>query len=1165
MESLDQQQPAEGEGNRKGEAALAKPDSNDSEKQSHSDNGKVGSGDTADANGEDGDPEPPPAVVEEPSFLLDDTATNDTSKPPPTTTLEDDLPNENQPPPLDIISASLSNHGINHDNHNDDHNGIGNMNARKPSSVQTHLEDQDLPIMMTTTPSLINESGGRDEDDERMDDSRMAHDDNDNDANGSSSMPPPRFVPGPLREEQTLKEKLVDRERQRRKEAERARLKRQFALTSSNNDGGGMAFDNNVVAGSGAALSTTGAVLRENGSIAGTVGEESIRSIPYLEDSQSNHNHHNHRNPGGDQTPQQLGYTMERFLLERDANAKDNPIRITTSITEVAALAAGMDKKSTSNSDHSESNINNNNHGKKHDNNNAENSNNINVIREEIIEGESNTALVMERFLNDPVVVDAPGPPSTSGALHGGGDLQSRPDDVHRSVSFDMELRTTQYNDTDDNGDNNIIMSNSNTPRNPLVDAHFNRSIDDSNNVSVQVEMATDDENMTEPVSSGLHLSVPSEVAPPSSLGIDDDHPLGSVGDRQSVSMSNASHDNDDSTAGEPRVFRLTEAEIQEMAAIEEASIGNAPPSDRDAESLVGDLVGEFGTRDPAGTTFSQGTPTTAMESDSILSGNPSAMPHDQDGGEQQVHGGENLNLNLDSEVNHRSIDAMMAMVPSVSSHLGVSLGGSASGSAVSVAVNPPSEIIERGRPSAALLLDDDEEGDNHHHISDPTRQLPPPPVVVGSLAGSRRSTHSDDDDDNDRGTNGNTGMAEPTINLNNIPLVVARTSPPPRPDCENSAAIRAELDTLGPPSEAIVNRRMRPGMVNAAQRPNLDSPESSPVRRIVSLPAKINNGSSIEDTPKNNRTLDDFDFDKDLPMTPHSIFSDSIRDLPGEDGWTSPDIKMSVSPFRQTKIGQKDPTLDPKLRLPNMSQGQTPSIQRASSDGTDLSKLDCVFRDLQMSSDSTVQGKESEIYCRGSILTKVLQTRLLPLMLTCGIELLALRMITGGSDRLCHLLGRQQQQLLIGFLPVIAALSGEVSTQASALTARAVSHGHLSSRNVKSWFVEESKVAGLVGLGMGATLAMIASSVTSGNSLVFALTVGIVQCISASCAGCVGSVSPLLLSFLLKKYSKHVSGLIERSVPDVIAASLTTGLSYALLSLVVSPSVDPADAFSSV
>ena len=1004
---------------------------------------------------------------------------------------EDDTVVESRPP-LDVISASqaTSHNGsaTSFSNNNDDDNDtIGSSrHVRQASSVQSHLEDdivgvvtsintEDIPLTATgatsqvsLTPSMIVER------DEGMDDltNTLVGDSSTGGGGGGGAqaqLPPSRssFVPGPLREEPTLKEKLVDRERQRRKEAERARLKRQFALMS-NGGAGGMVFDNNQnnngsisnVTGGAAPSSTTGA-MRENGSIAGTVGEESIRSIPYLEDTPShshNHSHHQnshdhhhpppHHNQGDQQSPQQLGYTMERFLQERDvATANSNPTRITTNITEVAAVAAATtlsSDRASSTSNASTGSASNNGDSSGILNINDTNSNR-NAIREETIEAGTNTSgapdkgVVMERFLNEPVVVDPPPPPS-SAALHGGEeDPQSRPEDVHRSVSFDMELRTALYNSDTQNIDinrhsnrNSLGMMEVNnqtatslTLQSPLVDDHLHLSIDDSN-TSVRVEVAPEDniDILTEPESPRRHPSLPSEVALQSSMELDDhsdhrrqDHRhnhhdelletdtslLGSVGpsmDRQSISSNN--HDNDDSTSGDqPRFFRLTEAEIQEMAAIEEASIGNAPPSDRDAESLVGDLVGEFGNTpsaagdndidgDRAGTTFSQGTPTTAMESGSITSrhqmstGVPrsSAMTN---GADRDTHrNGENLNdIN---DMDHQSIDAMVAMAPSVSSHLIVSPGASVSGSAVSVAANPPSEIIERGGPAAALLLDDDEDAGSRS--DNELNMLPPLPDAVGSPSGTRRSLSPPSVvvaqvQNNDNATMDTDDAMVPPLSNNaledrrgsptNLSSLARTSPPPPRPDCENSASIRAELASVGPPVEAIVNRRMRPGMARA----QVGSPQSSPMRRIVSLPENIINGSSFCDTQGNQQPLDGFDFNKhdlpDIPMTPHSV-SDSLRDLPGDDLWTSPGTKMAGSPFHQKETA---PQSHPSLMVPTMTRpGKNLHLAAAQEQNSfapdpNLSKLESVFRDLQMGGAGAVEAKESEMYSRSTILSK--------------------------------------------------------------------------------------------------------------------------------------------------------------------------------------------------
>lgn len=981
--------------------------------------------------------------------------------------LVEDLENHPPHPPLDMISASS----------NDPNN---------------HLSHDNDPLSMEVDIAALEGSNDR--------------------------LAPPR---GPLREEPTLKEKLVDRERQRRKEAERARLKRQFALMSN---GGGLVYDS---AGGGGGASFTG-LAGGAISITGTVGEESTHAD--MEDSVSGmmHSHSHHRHQGGENAPQ-LGYTMERFLQE------------------TATTSAAANNSSNSNNNHTICGV------QAVASINASSTNASNVIREEAIEGDPNTAgapdkgVVMERFLNDPVVVDTAPPPTPAG-MPEDPQAASRADDVHRSVSFDMEVRTTQNPHSED--DRRNLDENSRVDNDPMED-HLHLSIDDSN-ASVRVEVAPEDD-MLEPVSPGGRLSVPSEVAP-SSLETDD-HPhhhrqisemetsigMGSVGgpsiDRQSLSSNvNNANDDDDDTADEPRVFRLTEAEIQEMAAIEEASIGNAPPSDRDAESLVGDLVGTFGTPNvgEAGTNFSQETTTTAMESGSVLSGHPlsaqqsSAMPGDQP---PSTHGGD-----MD-DMDHNSIDDMVMSAASVSSHLAVSV----SGSAASVTANPPSEII--GRAEGTTMSEADH--DRNAPVS------PPPSSVVVDNASEIQA------------------FASPPVSV--VEDDEHRASGAAGGESRSSIAIREELKASnGPPAEDIVNRRLRPGMVEAV---TASAPQhSAGTRNIASLPAS---GSSIVDTPKIDRTVEEFDFDKnDIPMTPRSLMSDSLRDLPGDELWTGATMtKMTVSPLldrsRDALYNRSNAAINPNLAVPSVPQA--PAIasnsiaskshdERQRKSGPAVSLLGRTFHDVRTNNSATVEAKEAELYSRGSIQSKALESRLLPLVLTCIIEVPALRMIIQDS-RLCSVVGKQHYQLLLGFIPLIAAISGNGSAQASLLTTKAICHGHVTSQSYWNWTQKECKVAGVVGLGMGVAVGFLAFSLTSGSAkenLAFAMAVGIAQWISLTLAGCTGSNFPVLMCLLFKENSLATS--VQRAFVDVISTLLTCVISYSVLQVFVSQ-VDPVDA----
>ena len=374
-------------------------------------------------------------------------------------------------------------------------------------------------------------------------------------ADPSSVLVGEETVPGlaPKREEPTLKEKLVERERQRRVETERARLKRQFALNSN----GGGAVDEDSVA-------QDGSVSRENGSVAGSLGEGS--SVAFLDPY--------------DEEGQKLTYPMERFLQEQGGVIEEEPMRDATRDNQTQGV-------------------------------------------------------LMERFLKEPVVVETPvqDPSDVTGS------------NIDRSVSFEMEPNSA------------LLESSIQDPNPKLRDSEPGNSDPLGVNASIDCIPPEDPEILTD-------LD--------EDLAVDDIITTESI-DVQPLSVPESPSIDHSISSDQPRFLRLTEAEIQEMAAIDEASRSNAPPSDRDDisdSSLVGELISDFGgpVLDTGGT-LSQGTRTTAMESGSLISGAHS-------------HSGRQLSEHEDSH----SIDHIGTA--SISSHIVSSTGGS-----VSVTANPPSDI----------------------------------------------------------------------------------------------------------------------------------------------------------------------------------------------------------------------------------------------------------------------------------------------------------------------------------------------------------------------------------------------------------------------------------------------------------------------------------------
>lgn len=384
--------------------------------------------------------------------------------------------------------------------------------------------------------------------------------------------------PLPRREEPTLKEKLVDRERQARVETERARLKRQFALSSS----GGAA-----VAGD--------AHHRENGSVEGTVGEESIVSAPPTDLEEVD----------DDDDRKQLGYVMERFLrgdVEEEEEQEKKP-----------APEPGV---------------------------------------------------LMERFLAEPVVVEQQEAVVTDAI----------DDHIVQDAEEDAKIAAEEE-----------LLINPPQVSLPLGSAEEGLNIPLPPPVTATGPVGSHDESELEATAGSIRSYSTVTNASLAQVGTID---VDTIEEDQAAQAADGSRgpSSHQSSMEEPRIFRLTEAEIQEMASIEEASIGNAPPSERDdtfsESSLVGDLLGDLGAPrglDPVGD-FSAGTTTTAFESGSITSA-----------------GGDDLSDRTSPiEIETQSVDNIETA--SVSSHLVISPGASNEGS-MSITAAPPS-VTDGEEPS---------------------------------------------------------------------------------------------------------------------------------------------------------------------------------------------------------------------------------------------------------------------------------------------------------------------------------------------------------------------------------------------------------------------------------------------------------------------------------
>ena len=184
---------------------------------------------------------------------------------------------------------------------------------------------------------------------------------------------------------------------------------------------------------------------------------------------------------------------------------------------------------------------------------------------------------------------------------------------------------------------------------------------------------------------------------------------------------------------------------------------------------------------------------------------------------------------------------------------------------------------------------------------------------------------------------------------------------------------------------------------------------------------------------------------------------------------------------------------------------------------------------------------------------------RQIALLATMMLEIPVLLMITGGSDALCELIGRSRYHLLLGFLPLTSAISGNVGLQASTLTTRAISHSHVTVDSYQPWFIRELGVSACLGFGMGTVLGTIAY-VSSGYDLAFGVTIMIAQFVSVVAAGITGTLAPLVFTFVFKRDAGKWSGPLETAIQDIVGSFAIVVLSYHILVLLSSGEVDPSD-----
>lgn len=207
------------------------------------------------------------------------------------------------------------------------------------------------------------------------------------------------------------------------------------------------------------------------------------------------------------------------------------------------------------------------------------------------------------------------------------------------------------------------------------------------------------------------------------------------------------------------------------------------------------------------------------------------------------------------------------------------------------------------------------------------------------------------------------------------------------------------------------------------------------------------------------------------------------------------------------------------------------------------------VFSDIRSESSATIQSikNEVEVYDLCTSYQRAFPERSFALLVTLLFELPTLFLISGGSDRLCTLIGRKKYTTLVSLLPLISAISGNVGLQASTLTTRAISHGQVRVDNYSIWLGKEILAAMYLGFAIGTVISII-SFCSGGFSLPFAISIFTAQFIGILTAGCTGTLAPLLFTFIFQRDSGKWGGPLETAVQDVVGSFAMIVVTYRIM-----------------
>lgn len=224
----------------------------------------------------------------------------------------------------------------------------------------------------------------------------------------------------------------------------------------------------------------------------------------------------------------------------------------------------------------------------------------------------------------------------------------------------------------------------------------------------------------------------------------------------------------------------------------------------------------------------------------------------------------------------------------------------------------------------------------------------------------------------------------------------------------------------------------------------------------------------------------------------------------------------------------------------------------------TIMDEVESVFSSVRSVSTEDLEADfiDSELYSKGGAIKRALfPERLLVLITSLVLELPVLLMMTSSStgEYLRLTLGQTKYQLLLAYVPLICALSGNCGLQNSTFTTRAVSHSHVTAHTfMKQWVCVELLSSVCIGFAMGCVVGALAF-VSSSLDFAFGAIIGVAQMIAILVAGFTGAMVPFWFSFLFRRTSMMGAAgplILETAIQDIVGSFIVIFVSHKLLRL---------------